>query len=201
MQKDRANLHRLWYNTRPVDSWILDNIHFFKNEWEQKMMVGSCLKAVHADDEDCDIIRYDRVPGYGGDFDDQALFLIHYYSEVCHLRYPNSNDSEQSRQVLEYAEPTFFDRLNAFIWNVRSLDYIIADLKAVINDTERMKDKLLCHPMAITKRIGMIQHLLEKTGRWKEQIEKSTNTFCNNDDMIASDPTFFVDVESNNDPF
>ena len=197
MQKDKANLHRLWYNTHPVDSWILEYIHFFKNDWGQKVMVGSCLLTTHTDDTDADIIRYDRAPGYGENFNDQAIFVIHYYSETCHLRFPNNKNS----QVLEYAEPTFFDRLNAFIWNARSLDYIVADLSAIANDMERMKNKLLDHPMAITKRIGMVQHLLEKTGRWKEQIEKSTNVFCNNDNDISSNPTFFVDVESNNDQF
>lgn len=147
-------------------------------------MVGSCLKAVHTDDEGFDVIRYDRAPGYDADNSRHALFVIYYYSETCHLRYPGDDGKE--KQILEYAEPTFFDRLDAFIWNARSLDYIMTDLDAIIININRIKEGLLQNPIAITKRIGMIKRMLEKTSKWELTVRKVTKIFCNEDNQPAS---------------
>lgn len=208
MEKTKETLQKLWYNTRAVDSWILENINFFRNGWDQKVMVGSVLLEWHVLHAEPDIIRYDRCPGYSTNNDQSALFIIEYYADHCRLRYPHKgttkNDTTIGYQSLEYAEPCFFDRLDAFIWNARTLDYINSDLEAIKENAELIKSSLLTNPMSITKRIGSFQRLLKVTGEWEAKIRRATRLFCDENETPTKgiDPVDKIGTDTYDDvPF
>jgi len=190
MSKERSQIDSLWGNTIPIDTWILENISFNKNNWHQKVPIGSKFKAFHNSTRNCDIIHYFRGPGCK----DKPIFGILYYETacVCTAETPEINNGyrpalENAEITMEYTDPGFFDRLESWIWNVRTIDYIIADLHAVAHNIKEIEHKILRSKESTAKQFSFIKRLYEKTGELDLTVRELA--FTNGDPDNVAFPT------------
>lgn len=178
MEKNKETLNNLWEHTAPIDSWILENIHFFKNGWGQQVMVGSYLVSHHEKDEEPDVIRYDRTPEQAYSSNNNALFRIKYYPTTCHFMFFKE---QEGHVALEYANPKFFEQLEYCIWNARTIDYIISDLREIEKSAETIRAALLDNPTAVATKIGWLRQILDQTTQWNDKFVKFSKKFRNNE--------------------
>lgn len=187
MQKDKNQLDLLWQYTYPIDCWILEHITFSKNEWGQRIQIGSCLIQVHENPEDPDIIRYDRNPGKTkADDDGDALFIIYFYADRAEFAlYDRRNDEQKIR--LTYEDPTMFDRLESMIWNARTIDYIYADLNAMEQNLRLLRDGLWENPQSfVRKSHNHVGALFDMISKLDAHVRNTTRKFVKEEDIAHS---------------
>jgi hypothetical protein len=188
MQKDKNQLDVLWQFTHPIDTWIIEHISFSKNEWGQRIQIGSCLTHIHENPDDCDIIRYDRAAGtHDNNEDANALFIIYFFADRAEFALYDRREDEENRIRLTYEDPTMFDKLESMIWNARTIDYIYSDLNVMEQNLRNLRDALWYEPQKMVKKsISDLGDLFRRVSDLDAHVRKVTRRFVRDEDIAHS---------------
>lgn len=190
--KDTNQIDDLWPHTIPVDTWVIDHISFFRNNWHQKVQVGSQLKRVHTGIDSPDIIHYFKSPSMDG-----LVFIAEYYSEHVELSL-QKDTRQQDKKKLEFANPTFFQTLESFIWNARSLIYLEAYIKSTAQNFEYIRAGLLTDGTTWAQHSNnVINKLLEELGNMDVKVRKVARRFTDEPKQPEVDGKNLVDFDDN----
>jgi hypothetical protein len=180
MEKTKNHLDLLWMHTLHIDTWIVEHITFSKNNWGQRVPIGSCLVCVHEEPHQPDVIRYDRSPRSDSKNDDDkdALFLLHFYNDHFEfILYDRRNEGEGIK--LQYEDPTMFDKLESLVWNARTIDYIYSDLNTMEENLRLLRNGLWDNPTKfVRKGIGGLSDVYQRVAQLEEHVRYITRYFC-----------------------
>jgi len=178
MEKTQDQIEKLLSSTIAIDTWVLEHIKFNLNNWKQKVPLGSEPVAIINENSAFDRIDYYRDPTCSG----QPIFTIEYWTDGIRVTtdpHRQKGDDRDHSLKLAYDEPDFFERLESWIWNIRTVDYINANLVAIGKNLETFKDAILDDKDLAARRIGYLVGLHEAVGRIDEAVRNLAFRFDN----------------------
>jgi len=185
MEKTQSNRNDVYESTVAIDGWVIENISFFRNNWNQRTQAGSSLISVHTRHDEPDVIGYTTEPHVTYDADD-CLFFIYYYDNRINIGMTNKSIIELDNIAeLDLASPFFFDHLEGIIWNIRLIDYIQADLTAIQKNLNHISLKILDKRDDAFKRIGLLRKLHEFTGEVGAKTREYTERILKDPKEVA----------------
>lgn len=186
MSKHADNIEKLWSNTIPIDTWIIEHIRFFMNEWRQSIQPGSNFLTAHGTNQhdghglvtrDYDLLSYTTHP-----LCDKVLFYIRYYDDYCSIS--GKKDESEDSTRLEFAHPEFFDKLEQNIWRARTIHYIMADLEAIARNLSTVRDTMWSDQdrLISSTQIGV---LFESTGELDKSLRDLVDQVTGKEAVLA----------------
>lgn len=168
MHKTEDQIDKLLPHTIPIDTWILENIKFNMNNWRQKVPIGSKPITLSGDSHSFDAIEYYRDPTCEG----RSIFTIEYREHGISAYCDVHNNDINKGLIIQYDHPLFFDKLESWIWNVRTVDYIVANVISIGRNLNVIRSHALIDKEIAAQKIGYLNELHQMIGRIDDIVRK-----------------------------